>query len=66
MLFLHGERDPFGTPEEMTSLAGRLPNATLHLVGKGDHSLVARRGTPVAPDVLDVAVTWMRGRAELG
>jgi predicted alpha/beta-hydrolase family hydrolase len=66
MLFVHGERDPFGTPEEMTTLADRLPTATLHLVAKGDHSLVARRGTPVSPDVLDVAVTWMSGRAQLG
>jgi len=65
MLFVHGERDPFGTPEEMTMLADRLPNATLHLVEKGDHSLAARRGTPVAPDVLDVAVRWMRGQGQL-
>ncbi len=63
MLFVHGERDPFGTPEEMTALTDRLPTTTLHLVEKGDHSLVAKRGTPVAPEVLDVAVTWMRGQA---
>jgi len=64
MLFVHGERDPFGTPEEMTALVDRLPNATLHLVEKGDHSLVVRRGAPVAPDVLEVAVTWMRGQQQ--
>jgi len=41
MLFLHGTRDPFGTPEEMRDLAGRLAGATLELVDGGDHSLVA-------------------------
>jgi len=64
MLFVHGERDPFGTPDEMATLTDGLPTATLHLIAKGDHSLVVKRGTLVAPEVLELAVTWMRGRTE--
>jgi predicted alpha/beta-hydrolase family hydrolase len=43
MLFLHGTRDPFGTPAEMRALAAALPSSTLHVVEGGDHSLVAGR-----------------------
>lgn len=59
MLFLHGTRDPFGTPEEMQALVAGLPAATLHLVEQGDHSLIARRGKPVSEDVLDLASRWI-------
>lgn len=59
MLFLHGTKDPFGTPEEMQALTARLPAATLHLVERGDHSLIARRGTPVSDDLLDLASRWI-------
>ncbi len=41
MLFLHGTRDPFGTPEEMEELVSSLPLATLEIIDGGDHSLVA-------------------------
>ncbi len=64
MLFVHGERDPFGSPDEMTTLTDGLPTATLHLIAKGDHSLVVKRGALVATEVLELAVTWMRGRIE--
>ena len=64
MLFLHGERDPFGAPDEMQDLASRLTNATLHLVPGGDHSLVApKRADPSGQSLttaLDVAAKWMR------
>jgi predicted alpha/beta-hydrolase family hydrolase len=40
-LFLHGTRDPFGTPEEMRKLVAKLPAATLELIEGGDHSLLA-------------------------
>lgn len=60
LLFVHGTKDPFGTPEEMSTLAGSLPTATLRLVDRGDHSLIQKRGTPVAPDVLDEVARWMR------
>ena len=64
MLFLHGERDPFGSPEEMTDLAGRLPASTLHIVPAGDHSLVTRRKSKPGSDALEAAMDqaagWMR------
>ena len=41
MLFLHGTRDPFGSPDEMTELVARLPGARLEVIDGGDHSLVA-------------------------
>jgi len=64
LLFLHGTRDPFGSPDEMQALADRLPGATLSLVDGGDHSLVAGRGrgTTAAPDAaVRIAADWMRG-----
>lgn len=60
MLFVHGTKDPFGTPEEMTQLVTGLPRATLHLVDKGDHSLITRRGQPLSSDVIDLVVNWTR------
>lgn len=64
MLFLHGTRDPFGTPEEMTALVKSLPTATLRLVDGGDHSLVKRKTKdPTSTSVDDsvaFAVTWLR------
>jgi predicted alpha/beta-hydrolase family hydrolase len=64
ILFLHGSRDPFGGPDEMTELMTWLPQATLSLVDGGDHSLAlpARQD----PDgraferVLDTAAQWIR------
>lgn len=54
LLFLHGTRDPFGSPEEMTTLAASLPTARLHLVTGGDHSLVQpRRGATGATGLDD-------------
>ena len=43
MLFLHGSKDPFGTPDEMRELTAALPGATLQLIDGGDHSLVVKR-----------------------
>lgn len=65
MLFLHGTRDPFGSPEEIQTLADRLAGATLALVDGGDHSLVTGRGrAAAAPDeVIARAADWMRGVA---
>jgi predicted alpha/beta-hydrolase family hydrolase len=66
MLFLHGTRDPFGSPDEMESLVASLPDATLHLVEGGDHSLnapksVDRRGESLER-ALDAAAAWIRSR----
>lgn len=60
-LFLHGTRDPFGTPDEMTDLVAGLPAAKLHLVDGGDHSLVTGRGKPVSDALLDLAASWAAG-----
>src|SRR5262245_22445418 len=44
MLFVQGERDPFGTPAELRPVLDRLSSgATLHVVEKGDHSLAPSR-----------------------
>src|SRR5512138_3255234 len=40
MLIIQGERDPFGTPDELRPVLGALPTpVTLHVVEGGDHSL---------------------------
>jgi predicted alpha/beta-hydrolase family hydrolase len=67
MLFLHGTRDPFGSPEEMEPLVGSLKNSTLRLFDHGDHSLVAsKKNDPkgeLLDSALDVAAEWMASRA---
>jgi predicted alpha/beta-hydrolase family hydrolase len=64
MLFLHGSRDPFGTPEEMQSLTSGLSQATLHLIDSGDHSLVVKRkdGADSVERAVAVAADWMTRR----
>jgi predicted alpha/beta-hydrolase family hydrolase len=63
MLFLHGERDPFGTPEEMRELIARFPGAQLEIIPEGDHSLVRpKRSDPRGASIdhaLDVAAAWI-------
>jgi len=56
MLFLHGTRDPFGTPDEMTTLAASLPSSKLHIVDGGDHSLVASKRASAGGDSVELAV----------
>lgn len=68
MLFLHGARDPFGSPAELEDLVRRLQQATNHVVAHGDHSLVApktRQADPAASfdRALDVAAAWMQDAA---
>jgi uncharacterized protein len=64
MLFFHGARDPFGSPDEMTELANRLSGSTLHIVAGGDHSLMTRKkvepGGDALDKVMDQAAEWMR------
>jgi len=64
MLFFHGARDPFGSPDEMTELANRLSGSTLHIVEGGDHSLMTRKkvepGGDALDKVMDQAAEWMR------
>jgi predicted alpha/beta-hydrolase family hydrolase len=60
ILFVHGTRDPFGSPDEMRELAGWLPRATLVLVDGGDHSLVTtKRQDPEG--TFDAALDRMAG-----
>ena len=59
MLFLHGSRDPFGSPEEMQSLAAALKGARLHLVEGGDHSLEVRKKGYTLDPVLDLAAEFL-------
>jgi hypothetical protein len=64
MLFLHGTRDPFGSPDEMAALvAGLGASATLKLIDGGDHSLGRPKrqdpGSRAVEDAMDVAARWM-------
>jgi len=59
MLFLHGSKDPFGTPAEMSSLIAGLPGARLELVEGGDHSLEIRRKGYTLDAVLDLAAAFL-------
>ena len=61
MLFLHGSKDPFGTPDEMRDLTAALPKATLHLVDGGDHSLVVKRkdAADSVERAVATAVEWL-------
>jgi len=67
MLFLHGTRDPFGSPEEMEPLVASLKGATLRLCDSGDHSLVAsKKQDPkgeLLSNALDAAAEWMAGHS---
>jgi predicted alpha/beta-hydrolase family hydrolase len=67
LLFLHGTRDPFGSPDEMRALVGSLPRATLHLVEGGDHSLQrAKRDDASGASIgatLDIAAAWVTAQS---
>lgn len=65
ILFIHGTRDAFGTPDEMTTLAAVTLRATLHLVDGGDHSLIgSRRSEAGLERALDEAASWMTAPAD--
>ena len=65
MLVVQGERDPFGTPDELRPVldAGPAP-VTLHVVEKGDHSLAPSRRADVTAltygKLQDVIANWLR------
>lgn len=56
LLFAHGTRDGFGTPDEMKAVASRLPTSTLILAEGGDHSLQAQKRSDPTGRVLDDAI----------
>jgi predicted alpha/beta-hydrolase family hydrolase len=66
MLFLHGTRDPFGSPDEMRELVASLSEATLELIDRGDHSLALPKSQDSTGESLeramDIAAAWMQAR----
>lgn len=64
MLFLHGTRDPFGSPDEMRELVAELPRSTLEIINGSDHSLVAlKRDDPERRSLdraTEYAADWIR------
>jgi uncharacterized protein len=69
MLIVQGERDPFGTPQELRPILDALPApVTLHVIENGDHSLApSRRADAVAStyaDVQQLIANWIRARGK--
>jgi predicted alpha/beta-hydrolase family hydrolase len=65
VLIVQGERDTFGTPEELrTAIAAMQAPVTLHAVPGADHSLAVRGKTRETSfeRVLDTVATWILGR----
>lgn len=59
VLVLQGERDPFGSPEELRPHFASLgPLVTLHAVEGGDHSLAVRGGRQ-QPAFHEIIATWI-------
>jgi uncharacterized protein len=61
LLVVQGERDTFGTPDELRPHIEQMTaDVTLHVVEGGDHSLaVGRARAPRYDEVLDVVRGWM-------
>ena len=68
MLFVQGERDTFGTPDELQPIiAGLAPRAELYTVAGGDHSFRVRKSDGLLQAETDRAVQdkverWLRQR----
>jgi predicted alpha/beta-hydrolase family hydrolase len=66
MLIVQGERDAFGTPEELKPIIGQMTaHVMLHVVVRGDHSLAVSRTAGVAQKevyatVLDTIASWVQ------
>ena len=63
MLFVHGSRDPFGTPDEMQALVKPLAQATLVVIDGCGHSFEApkRDGGDRSAQAFATAIAWMDG-----
>lgn len=61
MLFVHGSRDPFGSPDEMRDLVKPLKRAALVMIEGGGHSFDApqREGGDRSPQAFTAAIAWM-------
>jgi uncharacterized protein len=65
VLIVQGERDTFGTPDELTPVIATMKaQVTLHVVDGGDHSLTVRgkKKDDAFQDVLKVVADWVRAR----
>ena len=65
LLIVQGERDTFGTPDELTPVIATMKTkVTLHVVAGGDHSLTVRgkKKDDAFQDVLKVVAEWVRAR----
>jgi predicted alpha/beta-hydrolase family hydrolase len=65
VLIMQGERDTFGTPDELTPVIATMKaKVTLHVVAGGDHSLAVRgkKKDDVFQDVLDVVASFISSR----
>lgn len=63
VLIVQGERDTFGTPDELEPVIVTMrTNVTLHVVTGGDHSLTVRgtKKDEAFTDVLEVIANWVR------
>jgi predicted alpha/beta-hydrolase family hydrolase len=65
MLFVQGERDAFGTPDELRPILAKLAAAELHVVAGGDHSFKLPKRQGVAQEdvyetILDRIADWLR------
>ena len=64
MLFVHGSRDPFGTPDEMNEVVTPLKRGSLVMIDGGGHSFEApqRDGGDRAPLAFGAAIAWMHAQ----
>jgi len=56
VLVIQGARDTFGTDAELRPVLARIPQARLHVIEGGDHSLNIRRKSPPPQDVIHAGV----------
>ena len=63
-LFLSGSRDSLARLDLLRDVVASVPQATLHVVEGGDHSLATKRRTPLAGSDpwLDVAARFIQAR----
>jgi predicted alpha/beta-hydrolase family hydrolase len=63
VLIVQGERDAFGTPDELRPVIGAMKaNTSLHVVRGGDHSLTVRgkKKDEAFQDALEAIADWVR------
>jgi predicted alpha/beta-hydrolase family hydrolase len=59
VLFVHGRRDPFGTPEEVESARALIPSKTDLLIVEGGHDLGGARGAAAPPWPAKIAAAFL-------